>query len=205
MPSDEASATGMKPDDPERPWRDAELLRHLYKDKKMAATKIADRWGCSQSTVSKYLDVHGIEKRSLGDAVKLGHGHHPKEVPFQTKADKGTEVWYYTNGPDDKGMVYVHRLLAVAEYGFDAVADSVVHHENEVRWDNRPENLYLMDHGEHSIHHHTKIEWTDKIALTEMHRTTDKTMKELADIYGVNRVTVSKAINEVVPYDERWW
>jgi hypothetical protein len=45
--------------------------------------------------------------------------------------------------------VPVHRLVAVAEYGFDEVKNMDVHHKNEIKWDNRPENLELLTRSEH--------------------------------------------------------
>lgn len=47
----------------------------------------------------------------------------------------------------------VHRLMMVAEEGFDALEDKVVHHKNHIPWDNRTENLELMSRAEHSSHH----------------------------------------------------
>jgi len=45
--------------------------------------------------------------------------------------------------------VSVHRLLAVAEFGFDAVCDMEVHHKNGCKRDNRPANIELMTSEEH--------------------------------------------------------
>lgn len=50
-------------------------------------------------------------------------------------------------------FAYLHRLLAVAEYGYEEVADKVVHHESGCGLDNRPDAITLMDKGEHlSLH-----------------------------------------------------
>jgi hypothetical protein len=49
--------------------------------------------------------------------------------------------------------VLVHRLLAVAEYGFDAVAGKHIHHKNGIRWDNRLENLEVLTPSEHAKLH----------------------------------------------------
>lgn len=52
-----------------------------------------------------------------------------------------------------ESYVYVHRLLAVAEYGFDALEGMHVHHRNHIRWDNRPENIELREPAEHGCYH----------------------------------------------------
>jgi len=50
----------------------------------------------------------------------------------------------------------IHRLLAVAEYGFDSIAGLTVHHQSHIPWDNRPEKLELMTKSEHQTHHNIK-------------------------------------------------
>jgi len=45
--------------------------------------------------------------------------------------------------------VPVHRLVAVAEYGIDEVVDNHVHHKNKHGFDNRPENLCVMNDNLH--------------------------------------------------------
>lgn len=57
--------------------------------------------------------------------------------------------------------VLVHRLLAVAEWGFDAVADRIVHHCPGIPWDNRPSTLQFFEsHREHMRFH-------DQVTLPE--------------------------------------
>lgn len=191
--------TGMKRD---KPYKDGELLHEEYVEKQKSTVQIAEELDCAPNTVRKYLKENGIEIRDRSTAVSLGHGGSQYEVPFGTH-ENGPEVWWPSGSDADEKHVYVHRLVAVAEYGFDAVADSHVHHKNEIRWDNRPENLEPMPPGQHSAHHHRKVDWADKIGLTEMYLSTENTMAELAEIFGLHRMTVSAAINEVKPYDER--
>jgi hypothetical protein len=50
------------------------------------------------------------------------------------------------------GML-VHRLAAVAWFGYDEVAENKVHHQNGVKWDNREENLAVMSDSDHKSHH----------------------------------------------------
>ena len=180
----------------DKPWKDGELLRELYREEGLPMEQIADRWDCSPTTVSEWIERHDIEKWSRSQACKLGHGNNPNEVPFQTKRDKGTEVWYYTNGQDDKGMVYHHRLLAVAIWGFDEVKDKVVHHKNELRWDNRPGNLELMTHGEHSSHHHRKLSEEEYQEIVERYESEDVSSYDLAEEYPLEPESIMYVVNQ---------
>jgi len=66
----------------------------------------------------------------------------------------GHVVWSHSEGVNWEGASFpVHRLLAVAEFGTEAVKDQHVHHKNEIPWDNRPENLELLTPAEHASHH----------------------------------------------------
>jgi len=73
---------------------------------------------------------------------------------MRTHKRDGYEAWSHVAG--DKHSVFVHRLLAVAEYGFDAVVGKEVHHKNSIRWDNRPGNIELLSKAEHTKRHHER-------------------------------------------------
>lgn len=104
--------------------------------------EVAERLGCSKSTVHKYINEHNIKSRP-----------HPSELPLSLRTNmEGYERWQ-TNSNGEHQTVKHHRLLAVAKYGFDAVRNKDVHHKNHLRWDNRPENIELLGHEEHSEHH----------------------------------------------------
>ena len=49
----------------------------------------------------------------------------------------------------DSGEFYVHRLTAVAEYGFEHVRGKQIHHLNGHRFDGRPSNLVPLTATEH--------------------------------------------------------
>jgi hypothetical protein len=81
-------------------------------------------------------------------------------VPYRTDHE-GYERWRHQYRDDDgekcEDVVAVHRLAAVAWYGFDVLdGDSVVHHESGIPWDNRESNVSVMDRSEHSILHNTE-------------------------------------------------
>jgi predicted transcriptional regulator len=122
-------------------------LFHLYWGEGYSQSDIAEICDCSVALVSKQMKKRGIPtRRSAGGMPQL-----------YTRKQAGHE--YLTTGGcgDD---VPLHRLLAVAVFGFDAVSDTVVHHKNKIPWDNRPTNLECMSNGEHTSHHNSERDYS---------------------------------------------
>jgi len=131
------------------PWDDEERLRELYHGEMLSSREIGDRLGASGTTIRRALRRHDIEVRERSKAHQLSMWKGP--ASFQTAPD-GYEV-AHTTIDTEKKHVYIHRLLAVAEYGYEAIKDKDVHHKNGVKWDNRPENIDIMSRSEHKSHH----------------------------------------------------
>lgn len=136
----------------DKPWRDEELMRKLYHEKQMSQQEIADHFDheITQGGVGYCLDELGIEKRSRSEAACL---RWRKQLPRLYTHISGYEKWS-DQSRDKYTAVLHHRLLAAAIYGVDEVDGKVVHHKNEIRWDNRPDNIELMTPAEHAEHHH---------------------------------------------------
>jgi transcriptional regulator with XRE-family HTH domain len=128
--------------------RDEQWLRTEYIEKGKSQHEIADDLGCCQMTVSRWCRKHGIETRK---ANYEKHGCHGWD-------NNGYEFFSHTPKDGGGGRVKVHRLMMVVEEGVEAVKDKHVHHKNEVRWDNREENLELLMPSDHLSHHRNKGE-----------------------------------------------
>lgn len=122
-------------------------LRDLYHLLGMNTVEIAELLGLSDSTVYDWMDRHDIPRRT-------GNRFERKEYATYSHHARGYPKWDSWSGEDqEQRTLLVHRLLAVAEFGFDAVSDNVVHHKNGIKWDNRRSNLELMSHSDHSRMH----------------------------------------------------
>jgi len=93
-------------------------------------------------------DFERVQTEEFREMAK-GTGH----ALFRTNQN-GYESWRanYNNGETD--YVKVHRLLAVAKYGFDEVADMHVHHLNNIPWLNTYSNITLETPEDHAREHY---------------------------------------------------
>lgn len=100
-------------------------------------------------------------------------------------------------------IVLLHRLIAVAEYGFEEVVQNIVHHRNNVPWDNRPKNLGLMGRGEHTRHHRIQIDRQDCRELRQIYKD-GGTISDLAERLGFGNTIIWKHLNgECWHHDEK--
>lgn len=68
---------------------------------------------------------------------------------------------------DVTGHIFEHRVMMEIELGRYLLPEEIVHHKNEVKHDNRIDNLVLMDRGEHTTIHHKGVK-RDEIARRKM-------------------------------------
>lgn len=118
----------------------------------------------------------------------------------------------YTEVKAKSGWVFQHIQAMEAHLGRQLAPGERVHHKNEEKSDNRIDNLELMEHGEHTAHHHKgqhrSIETRLKIAAKARTRSklTEETVKtvrqlvksgatscnQIAKQLGVSPMTISR-------------
>lgn len=131
------------------PWHDEETLRDLYWGEQMTLTEVAEELGASsEGIILKWMDRYGIERRSASVAQTLAQ----PGAGFVHADARGYETIKHSVGNVTKNYP-IHRLVAIAEYGYDAVQDMHVHHKNGIKWDNRPDNIELLPGTDHHKHH----------------------------------------------------
>lgn len=176
----------------EDPHRDEDLMRTLYVDKEMSQSDISAVLGKSTGCIQDWLKRHDIETRSISEGMSIARGG-TKDLYFWTNKAYGYEV--FKSGRKDS--FYHHRLLAVAEYGFEAVIDMDVHHKNGLSWDNRHDNLQLLTP---SAHQRTEngYNWLDELRAVEMY-TEGLSSYDISEVIGCSPGT---AISWVRAFDE---
>lgn len=128
--------------------KDAEWLREKYHHERMSTRDIANELGLNDETVRRWMKKHGIERRDRTEWTKLS------PACFHTDG-AGYERW------KSKGdNIRVHRLLAVAKEGFDAVCGKDVHHIDPegrgrpgIPWLNTYDHIEVLNPEEHTRRH----------------------------------------------------
>lgn len=139
---------GQKHKDPV--WRSKEKLEQLYLQEKKNIYEIGEELDANPVTIHKWLNRHDIPRRTRSESQRLRHG---TKAPVSIKIHRDGYLTSYFNHKNEYFEVRIHRLAAVAWFGFDEVRDKVIHHKNTHRMDNRESNLEPMTLGEHSAHH----------------------------------------------------
>jgi len=122
------------------PYKDKDTLQELYHEKRMSVRQVADELDTNQGCIQYWLRNHEIERR----------GRLEKQIespPSMFTSKQGYEMF-----SPDEDIVMVHHIVALLkDYDPDKVfsPDYHVHHETNIPWDNRPENLEIMTHSEH--------------------------------------------------------
>lgn len=121
---------------------DPDLIKSLYHAKGLSTREIAERFNCGKSSILRTMDENGISRDK---------SNRDKNPQYCSHTDGRGYMVFRHNG----NFVYEHRLLAIAEFGFDEVKDKHVHHKDEIKWNNQRSNLSLMSAEEHARHHHS--------------------------------------------------
>lgn len=175
-------------------YRDAETLRRLYWDKELSTVQIGELADVTPGTISEWMERHGIDRRDRIEAVKNGRSKRPATLGMTG----GGYLEWVSQYNGNRSTVRVCRLLAIAEYGFDAVQDKHVHHKNEIPWLDYADNIELLDPDEHLRHHSTgdknpqaKITEEEAERVRELARESDMTQAEIGEKFGISQGHVS--------------
>lgn len=127
------------------PWHKEERLVEMYVNRGLTMEEVADEWGCSVSTVSDWLAEYGVGSRGAPG------------VHWYEGADGYCEL-RVGNG-DESVRIGEHVLAALVENPAGEVfsSDTVAHHRDKWRFDNRPENVQVLDSSDHLRLHSCEV------------------------------------------------
>jgi hypothetical protein len=125
-----------------------------------STNELARRVGLCAQTVRKRLRAAGIEIKKTGfRSPKSVTYSGPAHTSWKGGTYRHTDGYVYEYAPNHpaaataKGYVLQHRLVMERKLGRLLRNHEVVHHLNEVKHDNRPENLELTSRSVHMQGH----------------------------------------------------
>jgi hypothetical protein len=137
---------------------DPEVLETLYWHEGLSMWRIAERLDCSETTVYRNMRKYGIDRRGTGYNSTSGKDvRNDNPIYLRTRVDGYEQIQHTYRGENYR--CYHHQLLMVAmgEDPHKVFSEEYdCHHKNEIKWDNRSENLELMTKEEHMRHHAEK-------------------------------------------------
>ena len=141
-------------------WSEAEL-RTLYEERGLSERQIGEVKGVHRATVNHFMKKFGIARRPPGSGlVPKGKDHHSYKHGLNAK---GYRVESVRGQPK-----YLHRQSAESVLGRPLSKNEVVHHCNEDKADNRPENLWVFpSQSAHQKYHTVGVVHPDTIFLKD--------------------------------------
>lgn len=135
---------------------DEDRLRREYEADQSAIARLAEEWGCALTLLYRRLEEMGVPRRSITDAKR---GVQAREKNPNWRDGRTVTPEGYVRIRVDGKYVMEHRLVMEKKIGRKLKPEEIVHHINENKGDNRPENLHLFaSNSEHMAHHMTTEE-----------------------------------------------
>ena len=148
-----------------------EELYKLYWKKEYTLTEIGKMFNCAGVTIFFKLKKFGIKTRNRIEAnntkrfKKRNKGRNAGKDNPQWKGGitKSWNGYIYIKNPDHPGATkrgYVKRSRLVAEkmLGRYLYPEEIVHHENEIKDDDRPENIEVKESRSSHMKHHRNLQ-----------------------------------------------
>lgn len=91
----------------------------------------------------------------MNKVIRVGNDQHVITGRYKTKHGYIRLVIHSHPFAGKNGYIFEHRVVLEQRLGRYLLPQEVAHHINGIKDDNRPENLEVKDHAQHTIDHHT--------------------------------------------------
>lgn len=138
---------------------DVQQIASLYEGG-LSSRQIGEKLDVSDVTIRRRLYEVGVSLRSAEDGIKLAYKEkvgpkHPLHLGRRKDSKGYWLVWIGKQHPRTDRKGYIRENILVWQQANNAILPRgwVVHHKNEIKTDNRPENLEAMPWGKHTNLH----------------------------------------------------
>lgn len=143
-----------EPDYDKYPYKSEDWLREQYHENERSLEDIGNECNVDQTSVLLYMKKHDIPRRTKAESRMIHSRNTPVFHQFTPEDNLRVRKERCASLYDgDADYVFIHRLVGVAEYGFDSVCDKHIHHKNGICLDNRPCNLEPLSQEKHNEVH----------------------------------------------------
>ena len=143
-----------------------------------------ERTNCGYCGAELYRHPHYLKKYATTFCNATCYASHRRTGATDAKGYRVTSI----NGRLQK----VHRIIMAEHLCRPLLRSEVVHHINGDKANNRLENLQIVTHRDHSVRHNER-KWNVENAINLRRR--GLSLKAVADIIGVSRTNLTKALN----------
>jgi len=167
------------------PWQEEQVLRELYEESGLTTEEIGDELGCAQSTVIKWMDRHGIERRGREEYVPSGDDHHFYGGREGTPDELSNEDWVRQKYLEEELSMYaIASELGCSRGPVRSAFDRFDIETDPYRYENcfGPETEYEP--------------LADEAWLRKQYESKDRRVPDIADEVGCVPATVYKWLNE---------
>lgn len=148
---------------------DINQIKNMY-ESGMTQVEIAELLGVSQKVVWRFMKNNSIKPRVAAKRDQTGANNHNWNGGISVNEKGYIKVRCPDHPREQNGYVFEHILVAERTIGrylkfYENCHpnNEIVHHNNEIKNDNRPENLKVMTHSDHiKLHNRLRRKIGDK-------------------------------------------
>lgn len=149
-----------------------EFLHQLYWEEGCSQREICNRLNIATSYMSRLFKRYNIPKRPTGHwninsgkvigTAKIENDVHNITGRWKKNGYVMLVIKTHPHSCETHGVIFEHRVVVEESLGRYLTEDEIIHHKNEIKDDNRLENLEVTNRAKHTIYHHVGVKRSEE-------------------------------------------